>query len=81
MNPLVRRSWVAMAAALEPDNASILVAGGGGIALDVTRKLKDSGAWVWMLQRSDSRRAEIEGMMALIVKVPCCKNFAARTGF
>lgn len=36
--------------------------------MDVTRKLKDAGAWVWMLQRSDSRRAEIEGMMALVVK-------------
>lgn len=41
---------------MSPDNASILVCGGGGIALDVTRKLKDMGAWVWMLQRSDSRR-------------------------
>lgn len=56
------------AASLDPDNASILVAGGGGIALDVTRKLKDAGAWVWMLQRTDSRRAEIEGMMALTLK-------------
>lgn len=56
------------AASLDPDNASILVAGGGGIALDVARKLKDAGAWVWMLQRSDSRRAEIEDMMALVVK-------------
>ena len=43
-------------AEMSPDNASILVCGGGGIALDVTRKLKDMGAWVWMLQRSDSRR-------------------------
>lgn len=63
------RPSLVTAAAVDPDNASILVAGGGGIALDVTRKLKDAGAWVWMLQRSDSRRAEIEGMMALVVKV------------
>lgn len=41
---------------MSPDNASVLVCGGGGIGLDVTRKLKDMGAWVWMLQRSDSRR-------------------------
>lgn len=58
----------AAAEPLDPDNASILVAGGGGIALDVTRMLKDKGSWVWMLQRSDTRRAEIEGMMAIVVK-------------
>lgn len=45
-----------MASNLDPDNASILVCGGGGVALEVTRKLKDMGSWVWMLQRSDSRR-------------------------
>lgn len=43
-------------ASLDPDNASIMVCGGGGVALEVTRKLKDMGAWVWMLQRSESRR-------------------------
>ena len=47
-----------MAAQLDPDNASILVAGGGGVALAVTRKLKDMGSWVWMLQRSETRRCE-----------------------
>lgn len=51
-----RRRQNVVKAEMSPDNASILVCGGGGIALDVTRKLKDMGAWVWMLQRSDSRR-------------------------
>ena len=51
-----RQRSVRVMANMDPDNASILVCGGGGIALDVTRKLKDMGAWVWMLQRSDSRR-------------------------
>ncbi len=56
------------AADLDPDNASILVAGGGGVALSVTRKLKDMGSWVWMVQRGESRRKEIEGMMAIVAK-------------
>lgn len=50
------------AEALDPDNASILVAGGGGVALLVTRKLKDMGSWVWVLQRSDSRRCGLNRM-------------------
>mmetsp|Transcript_34579 Transcript_34579/g.87460 ORF Transcript_34579/g.87460 Transcript_34579/m.87460 type:complete len:266 (-) Transcript_34579:262-1059(-) len=53
---------------LDPDNASILVAGGGGVALQVTRRLKNMGSWVWQLQRNDSRRKEIEGMMAIVAK-------------
>lgn len=32
------------------------MAGGGGVALNVTRKLKDMGSWVWQLQRTDVRR-------------------------
>lgn len=51
------RAQLVRAEALDPDNASILVAGGGGVALSVTRRLKDMGSWVWMLQRSDSRRS------------------------
>jgi hypothetical protein len=44
------RARVAAAAAIDPDNASILVCGGGGVALSVTRKLKDMGSWVWQMQ-------------------------------
>lgn len=55
-----------MTASLDPDNSSILVAGGGGVGIRVTRMLKDMGAWVWMLQRTDERRAEIEEMMAIV---------------
>ena len=55
-------------AGLDPDNATIVVAGGGGVALSVTRKLKDMGSWVYMMQRHDNRRKEIESMMAFVVK-------------
>ena len=55
----------APARALDPDNTSVLVAGGGGGALDVTRRLKDRGSWVWMLQRTAARQSIIEGMMAI----------------
>lgn len=59
---------VRVTANFDPDNASILVAGGGGVALEVTRKLKDMGSWVWQLQRTDVRRKEIESMMAIVAK-------------
>jgi hypothetical protein len=54
--------------ALDPDNSSIMVCGGAGVAMHATRKLKDMGAWVWMLQRTENNRTEIEKMMAFLVK-------------
>ena len=55
-------------AAIDPDNANVLVCGGGGIAMLVSKKLKDMGSWVWCMQRSDTRQSQIEGMMALFAK-------------
>ncbi|KAF8073242.1 hypothetical protein HT031_000903 [Scenedesmus sp. PABB004] len=69
-----QRVRVAAGASIDPDNASILVCGGGGVALEVTRKLKDMGSWVWMLQRNDTRRKEIEGMMAIVAKGDATKR-------
>ena len=54
--------------ALDPDNASVLICGGAGVGMHTTRKLKDMGAWVYMMQRSDKLRSEIEQMMAVCVK-------------
>ena len=62
-----RRSSV-IARALDPDNSSIMVCGGAGVAMHATRTLKDMGAWVWMLQRTENNRPEIEKMMAFLVK-------------
>jgi hypothetical protein len=56
---------------LDPDNASILVAGGGGVALHVTRRLKNMGSWVWQLQRTDVRRkVSIQASDALLRHLP-----------
>merc|ERR1719453_2093864 len=49
-------------AAIDPDNANVLVCGGGGIAMLVSKKLKDMGSWVWCMQRSDTRQSQFEGI-------------------
>lgn len=62
------------------DNASILVAGGGGCALQVTKRLKDAGSWVWQLQRTDVRRCALDALFlcmptlprSLQACLPCC---------
>eukprot|EP00887_Chlorella_sp_A99_P001674 scaffold8.g1674.t1 len=72
--PTRRGASLVVRADLDPDNASFLVCGGGGVALEITRQLKDMGSWVWQLQRTDVRRRgggrgkQIEGMMAIVAK-------------
>eukprot|EP00210_Caulerpa_lentillifera_P008573 g8178.t1 len=54
--------------ALDPDNATVLVAGGGGVALDTVKLLRDMGAWTYMLQRSDTRQKTLEEMNVVVIK-------------
>lgn len=58
----------ARAADLDPDNTNILVCGGGGVALETVKLLKDMGSWVWMMQRHDERKSQIEKWFAVWVK-------------
>jgi len=42
---------------LDPDNTNILVCGGGGVAFETVKLLKDMGSWVWMMQRTQVRKS------------------------
>lgn len=53
---------------LEPDNISVLVAGGSGVAMDVFRQLTAAGTWVTVLQRHEDNRKEIESVGGFLVK-------------
>ena len=44
---------------LEPDNISVLVAGGSGVAMDVFRQMTAAGTWVTVLQRHEDNRKEV----------------------
>eukprot|EP00884_Botryococcus_braunii_P006147 jgi/Botrbrau1/15533/Bobra.0123s0007.2 len=80
-HPRSSRQGTVRTMAMETDNASVLVCGGGGVALEVARILKDKGAWVWVLQRSDSRRGDIEGMLATLVKGDAMKKDDVKKAF
>ena len=60
-NVIKRRSIVKtmIRSDLEPDNISVLVAGGSGVAMDVFRQLTAAGTWVTVLQRHDDNRKEV----------------------
>lgn len=61
-------------AAIDRDNASVLVCGGGGVALLAAKQLKDLGAWVWMLQRNHNRKCVLSSRLhqSSAPRAACC---------
>jgi len=53
---------------LEPDNISVLVCGGSGVAMDVFRQMTAAGTWVTVLQRHEDNRKEIESVGGFLIK-------------
>lgn len=58
----------AAAGPLDPDNCSVLVVGGAGVGLEVSKALLDDGAWVTAMCRSDSVKKEVEMKGGITVK-------------
>lgn len=52
---------------MDPESATVLVTGGGGVGLETVKLLKDLGTRTYMLQRSDIRREELEALNVIIV--------------
>lgn len=57
-----------MPAVLDPESSSILVAGGGGVAMKTVQRLKRMSCNVVVLQRSSTRQEQIESMDCKFVK-------------
>eukprot|EP00217_Crustomastix_stigmatica_P003850 CAMPEP_0183790160 /NCGR_PEP_ID=MMETSP0803_2-20130417/834_1 /TAXON_ID=195967 /ORGANISM="Crustomastix stigmata, Strain CCMP3273" /LENGTH=272 /DNA_ID=CAMNT_0026034351 /DNA_START=48 /DNA_END=866 /DNA_ORIENTATION=+ len=53
---------------MDPDNCNVLIAGGGGVAMDVARQLTAKGVWCTVMQRSEARRSELEPLGAVLLK-------------
>eukprot|EP00899_Mesostigma_viride_P020142 jgi/Mesvir1/28129/Mv04704-RA.2 len=49
---------------LDPDNTSILVVGGGGVAFELVKKLAGTGPWVTFVNRTDARKKDTEKLFA-----------------